>query len=934
MSNDRIKVSGYAKRVFFNDNIEYRNFSPDLVGLQLVADSDSNSSLFTFGNFRVTTNVERRNVLNYPTKPFSKHYTIDDLGGTDEINNQSLFNINKITLNTDNSEISNFAYFGSATEFVRVSLENIIKNWVASLYVTPIDIETGNSIYNVLDYQYNQLTDTSKFKVFVNGIINNFDLIYDTSGFIVNSFDNDIKNLTINYPNYVLLYDNIEYKVIGFTPSNNTYNDVFEIIVNGNPFNIDSATNLYRRFHIKPNKTHVEKFFKGLSPFENNLLNRLTTPKYTSSFKYSVITDTGLIYNAEKTLTWPTSDGYNIDFNTNEYISYVSELIKITDAKDAVQSNLIVRFLTSESISNFDTIPRCDGIEEEETAGQKMNKTLKIYGRQYDEIKKYIDGISFVRTVTYDKKDNIPDELVKYLANTLGWDITNSIENNNLVNVFLTKKPTTYLGQSTGLTPQEAEVELWRRLILNSAWLWKSKGTRKAIEFLFKLIGIPKELIALNEHVYVAEDKVDVDKFFDILDAYGLPISVDNYNIDPNGYPKALPDTPDMYFQKGGLWYRETYGQNADKIILKGNNPHYGPYDGGYEYINRFESLIPDFEPITLSSTTTTISSVNLFTNYNEGIVNNYSGDTFVDIVTSDGLSFDDCYVYTSDIINSPNPKPNITECGCELPEEDLVLYINVNKFPRDVENTCENRFISYRFIDNNDVDFGVKPNVYNWDYKNFNIDGTLSNVVNSSTFVQTECCKSIVNGNSFLYDEYVVESDTDKATFINSGFICCKKPTSTDIITPSGNNFNPNSIRGNIIRVDKRDTGCGCYIACKWRLSSPRLGDMYILNNEKYLKFVTPKNNWGQDGEPEYRLTVESDSCACPPPFTIPNIITDPYTNKLGYGCKLNDNGKKLLTIDGTGINGTINNMLYQLFYLKSIGQISCLIQELFNND
>ena len=36
--NRIIKVAGYAKRVFFNDNIEYRNFSPDLVGLQLTSD--------------------------------------------------------------------------------------------------------------------------------------------------------------------------------------------------------------------------------------------------------------------------------------------------------------------------------------------------------------------------------------------------------------------------------------------------------------------------------------------------------------------------------------------------------------------------------------------------------------------------------------------------------------------------------------------------------------------------------------------------------------------------------------------------------------------------------------------------------------------------------------------------------------------------------
>ena len=54
--NDRIKVAGYAKRVFFNGNVEYRNFSPDLVGLQLT--SEGGTTLFTNGNFSIDVNLD------------------------------------------------------------------------------------------------------------------------------------------------------------------------------------------------------------------------------------------------------------------------------------------------------------------------------------------------------------------------------------------------------------------------------------------------------------------------------------------------------------------------------------------------------------------------------------------------------------------------------------------------------------------------------------------------------------------------------------------------------------------------------------------------------------------------------------------------------------------------------------------------------------
>ena len=54
--NNRIKIAGYAKRIFFNDNIEYRNFSPDLVGLQLT--SEGGTTLFTNGNFSIDVNLD------------------------------------------------------------------------------------------------------------------------------------------------------------------------------------------------------------------------------------------------------------------------------------------------------------------------------------------------------------------------------------------------------------------------------------------------------------------------------------------------------------------------------------------------------------------------------------------------------------------------------------------------------------------------------------------------------------------------------------------------------------------------------------------------------------------------------------------------------------------------------------------------------------
>ena len=65
-----ISVPGYVKKTVYNGNIEYRNFNPDLVGLQLT--SGGGTPLFTMGNFNITTNLDPKLNKNFVTSQFSK----------------------------------------------------------------------------------------------------------------------------------------------------------------------------------------------------------------------------------------------------------------------------------------------------------------------------------------------------------------------------------------------------------------------------------------------------------------------------------------------------------------------------------------------------------------------------------------------------------------------------------------------------------------------------------------------------------------------------------------------------------------------------------------------------------------------------------------------------------------------------------------------
>lgn len=872
MSN-KIKVAGYSKKLVFNDGIEYINFSPDLVGLQLT--NNGGTPLFTMGNFNITTNVDPKLDKFYNTAKFSEYLTLSDLDLTLSETITLLSDNAGVFLNLDKTKLDNYALFGSLSEFIRVSLEEIIINWPASLYLTPItQTPAGLSVngFTVENYSYDSLSETAIFRINTNFINNKFGIIYSNSGTLENTFNtnNTLRNLTTSFTHYSVLYNNNEYPLVEFTASTNNINDYITLKVKGNPFS-GVSSNLYVYYHIKPSKIKEEQFFNSLPEFQYYLLNRQVTPNFTSTFKYTTKSETGLVLNVSETLTWPVSDGYNIDFDTTQYVDYATRLFELANSNDLFSSNLMNRFLVSESITSFDTTPvNISGAETDET-GQKINKTLQIYGVNFDELNRYITGIQFANVVSYNKQDNTPDVYLKNLARVLGWELVSSVLENDLLSNYVSSKPSTYSGQTAGLTPVEADIELWRRLILNSPWLWKSKGARKSIEFLLKFIGAPKGLVTFNEHIYKADAPLDVSLFQQILTLNGITDSINTFPIDNDGYPRVLPDNDNMYFQNNGLWYRETGGTGSTIDILGGNNPHLGPYDRGYKFIKQFEELIPNFSAVTISSITTTTDVINLYTNYDLGTFDEgVSAGTVVNTVsiTENGLDLSDCVVFDASIIEDPNPTQVLNDCGCEVDTPDNVLSLCLKKVLEPISFACEG-YLSPTEIPSLGV-FSFSQPLYNIDGSPYtNSNGDL--IQNKTNFTSVECCVAL-GGTPFLQSEY------ENGVLINTGYYCCY------------------------------DGGqCGCKLTCDWLAQTSPI-NIFGLN---YLQFIT------SNGE---NRVVSPDGCHCIANYTvaIPNVL-DPFTNELGYGCQLTALGESEI------LNGT-QSVIYQHYKDRFGGLIPCV--------
>jgi hypothetical protein len=626
-------------------------FSDNLVGNQFT----NGSSQMSNGNFS-TTNSSKSQSVSFTLGGFSEPVTLDsmDIGSIDVAKAQSSNNLD-VFINYDTSDLSNMVLYGSLKKRLSVAVDNVINSFPAALYVDGFNVNNVSGNTTAYNISYDTTTKRTTLRVPVDHLDNPFSIEFTTNGELVvdgispeqvinnmSMFGNEastsvkiaegkmpkIRNLTKEYEKYVLTFNNAitttEYKVVNFTPESVSTNFI-ELIVEGQPFGTTTVTTT-TQFYIKPNLVESETQLRSLNGVESFLMTRDISPIYTAKFKLVKETDSGKKYYSHKSLTWPMVDEVNLDIVGIPYTTYIGKLSEIGDELDGIKTNLVSRFLTAPTLKEFDT------------SDQKVEKTLQIYGRSFDDIKTFVDGIAYMTNVTYDGKKNIPNELTKNFARTLGWSTPSTLNKTGFLDSVLGVTTPQYSGSSVGMTPAELDVELYKRILMNTGYLFKSKGTRKAIEFLLTLLGAPEALIEFNEYVVVADKKVDLTpkaKFVwdvdpvsgtqpnshyefstsNFISRWGeisggtyntksfelsLPLTLAtginqfyyetgttyhnftllDYPVDQSGYPKRPLITDNYFFQRGAGWFERTEEHKSELItdfdnsVLSGCTPH------------------------------------------------------------------------------------------------------------------------------------------------------------------------------------------------------------------------------------------------------------------------------------------------------------------------------------------------------------------------
>jgi hypothetical protein len=337
----------------------------NIVGLQLVEGGGLTTSVFDFTS-SVTEKVNR----TFSIGTFSNPISLEDL------DLQSLEESRRIQQtqfrvypNYDVSQVLNFSLYGSLNKRLSVSVNRIINFFPAALdvrYVMP-DFTTGQTATNI---SFNPVDNETTFRIPSSNIFNPFMIEYSVSAttnmMVREIVTSEYRDFTKTYLSYVLEYQGVLYPVVGFTPSVSLTTGFVELVVDGNPF--DGITTTQDNYLVRPNNLTVDKVFsEDFDEVEKFLMNRLIQPEYTASFQVPLQNEAGQFYTGYVQVTFPKDGTWNLDIRSTKFDEYLAQLADLATNLDSFKTNLVSRFLVTDSIKEFDTL------------GHKVEKVLQIY---------------------------------------------------------------------------------------------------------------------------------------------------------------------------------------------------------------------------------------------------------------------------------------------------------------------------------------------------------------------------------------------------------------------------------------------------------------------------------------------------------------------------------------------------------------------------
>lgn len=478
MANYIKSHSNYVLKSRHQDVKDGTIFERDITTIGGVSDfPNGQTPIYRSNNFIITVRNDGRYANQYNTSKWKANdsgdtWTLQTLSGM--VSDFEDENDTKIVLKQDYYDFRDFAYYGSLTELFRASVTDILDNFPGELYVT-----SGHAYYtSAYTVDFNRIEETIPLG---GGTLEEPTLYLVSNPFGIDIISKNLPNgakplryfAEEGHKNFVIIegdddegtpIENYEVKYyepcdecsditikISNPPTRSkrgadendeakTYDENFrkiaDITIDPGSITIHAYLDDKDRVvylteesnigtHIRPDRKFLDKFFSECDNFQRLLVNEDTD--YTATF--SVIhEDENGYHRSFESMQFPLDEGgYNIDATNYGFNEYTKKMVQIGEYYDENFTDNLWRSMTHEAIKNFDwtyTREYEKGDEEEYVfGGKRIQKALRIFGREFDEIISYINNIRNVNRITYDERGNLPDYFLTDTVENEGWDV-------------------------------------------------------------------------------------------------------------------------------------------------------------------------------------------------------------------------------------------------------------------------------------------------------------------------------------------------------------------------------------------------------------------------------------------------------------------------------------------------------------------------------
>jgi hypothetical protein len=122
---------------------------------------------------------------------------------------------------------------------------------------------------------------------------------------------------------------------------------------------------------------------------------------------------------------------------------------------------------------------------------------LDMVGQHFDILWVYIHGIKKAKKVEHKEELGVPDSLVSSLLNAMGWEEKRAFNSQLLWEYMFGTNQNG--APKYGRSLEDANYEVWRRILNNLPYLLKHKGTSRALKAVMACYGVPQSMLTIME---------------------------------------------------------------------------------------------------------------------------------------------------------------------------------------------------------------------------------------------------------------------------------------------------------------------------------------------------------------------------------------------------------------------------------------------------